>query len=45
MKNVGVPLKLTSTTRVQDAINEVLVKGDLRQCIKDLVKYEMIGLL
>lgn len=45
MKKVGLPIKFTSDTRIQDLINEILAKKDLEQSVKDLVKYEMIGLL
>ena len=45
MKKIGLPIKFTEDTRIQDLINEVLSKKDLKDSIKDLVKYEMIGLL
>jgi len=45
MKKVGLPIKFSSETRIQDLINDILARKDIEQSVKDLVKYEMIYLL
>lgn len=45
MKKIGTPLKILKDTRVQDQVNSVLVKEDIKQVIKDIIKYETISLL
>ena len=45
MKKIGLPVTFTKETRIQDVINEILSKKNLKDSIKDLVKYEMINLL
>ena len=39
MKKAGVPLTLTSTSRVQDEINKVIDTKTFKQSIKDIVRY------
>ena len=45
MKKINMPLKMSTEARVQDQINEVLAKSNIKQSVKDIVKYEMINLL
>ena len=45
MKKIGLPLDFSKNTRIQDIINEIIGKKNIKNSIKELVKYEMVGLL
>jgi len=45
MKKLGQPLPETNQNEVQKNINELLIKGSIKQCIKDVIKYETLHLL
>ena len=45
MKKIGLPMNFGPKTRIQDTINEICLMKDLKDSLKDLVRYETIGLL